>query len=907
MTTLDLKENQINSVIELFSKGEINQALDAVQDLFKDYPNEPLLLNISGACHAGLGQLDAAVKDYGSAIAIKPDYAKAHFNLAGALQDLGQLEAAVNSYEKSIKIEPAYAEAHNNLGSVLKELKQDEAAVKSYKQALVIKPDYVEAQYSLGIMLQDLGQLEAAIKCYEVVLVTKPNFADAFNNLATAFLDLGQFDAAVKSYKSAIKIKPDFVAAINNLGIAFYKLHQTDEAISCYKQALALNPNFADAYNNLGAAFLDLGQLNEAVKSYKSALKVKPDSVDAFNNLGTAFFDLGQFDAAVKSYKSALKINPDFVKAINNLGIAFYKLHQTDEAINCYKQALALNPKFADAHNNLGMVLLDLGQFDAAVKSYKSALKIKPDFVAAINNLGIAFYKLQQEDEAIKCYKKAISLKPDFVDAYANLASVMKVLNRFDEALAIYESEIIQNSNLDFILGELFHMKMHLCIWDDLPRRLDELKNKINNNEKVISPFILLALVDDPEIQRKNTEIYVNYKFPNNNVLPAIGIYPKHSKIRIGYFSADFREHPVSSLTAELYEMHNRNEFEIYAFSFGPNTNDGMNLRIKAGVDHFHDVRSLSHKEIVLLARSFEIDIAIDLGGYTQNARTEIFAMSAAPIQASYIGVLSTMGADYYDYLFAGQTMIPENNQKYYTEKIVYLPSYQVNDSKELPPEINFTRKELGLPEKGLIFCCFNNTYKIMPTVFNSWARILKDVKESVLFIYVENELAKINLTKEIIIRGVDPSRLIFGGRLPRPEYLARYRIADLFLDTRPYNAGTTASDALRMGLPVLTMEGSSFNSREAASIIRSLNLPELITSSEKEYETLAVELGNDPEKLKFIKEKLASNLSTAPLYDTPMFTKNLESAFAQMYYRYQQGLEPNHIYLKQENSKVLK
>jgi predicted O-linked N-acetylglucosamine transferase (SPINDLY family) len=249
--------------------------------------------------------------------------------------------------------------------------------------------------------------------------------------------------------------------------------------------------------------------------------------------------------------------------------------------------------------------------------------------------------------------------------------------------------------------------------------------------------------------------------------------------------------------------MHNRNEFEIYAFSFGPNTNDEMNLRIKAGVDHFHDVRSLPHKEIVLLARSFEIDIAIDLGGYTQNARTEIFAMSAAPIQASYIGVLSTMGADYYDYLFAGQTMIPENNQKYYTEKIVYLPSYQVNDSKELPPEINFTRKELGLPEKGLIFCCFNNTYKIMPTVFNSWARILKDVKESVLFIYVENELAKINLTKEIIIRGVDPSRLIFGGRLPRAEYLARYRIADLFLDTRPCNAGTTASDALRMGLPV--------------------------------------------------------------------------------------------------------
>jgi len=874
MTTLDLKENKINSAIELFSKGEINQALDAVQDLFKDYPNEPLLFNISGACHAGLGQLDAAVKDYESAIAIKPDYAKAHFNLAGALQDLGQLEAAVNSYEKSINIEPAYAEAHNNLGSVLKELKQDEAAVQSYKDALVIKPDYVEAQYSLGIMLQDLGQLEAAIKCYEAVLAIKPNFVDAFNNLGTSFLDLGQYEEAANSYKSLLKIKPDSVEAINNLGIAFFKLHQFDDAIECYEKAISLKPDFADTYNNIGIVFLDLGQYYEAANSYKSLLKIKPDSVEV----------------------------------INNLGIAFFKLHQFDDAIECYEKAISLKPDFADSYNNIGIVFLDLGQYDEAANSYKSALKIKPDSVEALSNLGIAFHKLHQFDDAIECFEKAISLKPDFVDAYANLGSILKDLKRFDEALANYERAIVLKPDIDFILGDLLHLRMGLCIWNDLPKQLDELKNKINNNERVISPFILLALVDDPEIQRKTAEIYFNYKFPNNNVLPAIGIYPKHSKIRIGYFSTDFSNHPVSALTAELYEVHDRNQFEIHAFSYGPNTNDEMNLRIKAGVDHFHDVHSLSHKEIVMLARSFEIDIAVDLGGYTKNARTEIFAMSAAPIQASYIGVLSTMGCDCYDYLLSGQGMIPESNQKYFTEKIVYLPSYQVNDSKEILPEITFTRKELGLPEKGVIFCCFNNTFKIMPTVFDSWARILKDVKESVLFIYVDNEMAKINLTKEIIMRGVDPSRLIFGGRLPRPEYLARYRVADLFLDTRPYNAGTTASDALRMGLPVLTLEGSSFNSREAASIIRSLNLPELITSSEKEYETLAVELGNDLERLKFIKEKLASNLSIAPLYDTPLFTKNLESAFAQMYYRYQHGLKPNHIYVEgQDNSKVLK
>jgi predicted O-linked N-acetylglucosamine transferase (SPINDLY family) len=274
--------------------------------------------------------------------------------------------------------------------------------------------------------------------------------------------------------------------------------------------------------------------------------------------------------------------------------------------------------------------------------------------------------------------------------------------------------------------------------------------------------------------------------------------------------------------------------------------------------------------------------------------------MSVAPIQASYIGVLATMGGNYYDYLVAGHTMIPEENQKYFVEKIVYLPSYQVNDSKESPPEVFFTRQDLELPEEGFVFCCFNNTYKITPTTFDSWARILKAVKDSVLLIFADSQSTKANLTKEITLRGVDPKRLIFADSLPRPEYLARYRVADLFLDTSPYNAGTTASDALRMGLPVLTCIGKSYPSRMAASIITAINLPELITTSQKKYELLAIELATDPEKLKIIKDKLMSNLSTAPLYDTPLFARNLESAYSMMYERYQQGLEPDHIYVEQ-------
>jgi predicted O-linked N-acetylglucosamine transferase (SPINDLY family) len=325
-----------------------------------------------------------------------------------------------------------------------------------------------------------------------------------------------------------------------------------------------------------------------------------------------------------------------------------------------------------------------------------------------------------------------------------------------------------------------------------------------------------------------------------------------------------------------------------------------MNLRIKAGVDHFHNVEVMSHKDIALLARSLEIDIAVDLTGLTAKSRTDIFAMSAAPIQLSYIGFLGTMAADYYDYLIADPVMIPRESQKHYAEKIVYLPSFQVNDSKDLPPEITLSREDVGLPETGFVFCCFNNTYKFTPTVFDSWAKILDAVEGSVLIVYANNELSKTNLTQEIVQRGVAADRLIFGGHLKRPEYLARYRVADLFLDTHPYNAGTTASDALKMGLPLLTMQGKSFNSREAASILTSINLPELITNTPEEYEALAIELATNPDKLNAIKDKLKSNLSTAPLFDTKRFTKNIESAYTQMYERSQKGLEPEHIYVEE-------
>jgi len=751
----------------------------------------------------------------------------------------------------------------------------------------------------LGACYKALGELEESIRMFETAIIIKPDYAEAYKNLGISYKNLGQLDAAVKSFKQATMIEPSYVDAYYNLAITHKELGQLNAAVKSYEKLLTINPNFAEAHNNLGNALKDLELLDDAVISYKKAITINPNFAEAHNNLGNTLKDLELLDDAVISYKKAITINANFAEAYYNKGIVLKKLRKLDEAVISFENAIDINPDYPEALNNLGITFSELGKILPAIDCYEKAIAIKPDYAYANNNLGNVFNEIRKRKAAVRCYENAIAINPDYAEAHSNLGNILRNLKQRDKALICYMRAYKIKPDMDFIFGDVLNTKMHLCLWGDLPNQLKLLKNKINNNEKVIAPFNLLGLIDDPRLQEKATEIYANEEFPKNNSLPNIGLYPKHKKIRIGYFSRDFRIHPVATLTAELYEMHDRDQFEIHAFSFGPDTKDEMNLRIKAGVDHFHDVRLMPHKEIAMLARSFEIDIAIDLVGLTINSRTGIFARSAAPIQASYIGYLGTMGANYYDYLVADQIMIPEENQKYYSEKIVYLPSYQVNDSKESPPEIFFTRQDLGLPEKGFVFCCFNNTYKITPPTFDSWARILKNVKGSVLIIFVDNKSAKENLTKEIILRGVDPERLIFGERLERPEYLARYRVADLFLDTLPYNAGTTASDALRMGLPVLTLKGNSYSSRMAASIISAVNLPELITTSYEEYESLAIELATDLDKLKIIKDKLLSNLSKAPLYDTPLFTRSLEAAYSVMYDRYQKGLGSEHIYVK--------
>jgi len=675
------------------------------------------------------------------------------------------------------------------------------------------------------------------------------------------------------------------------------------EAKVIYLKLIKTIPNNFEALTNLGTIELQLGNSEAGVKLLKKSISINPNQPSAISNLGNSLLEAGFYKDAISYYDKTILINSNFVSAYFNKGKALTKLNDFDNAITCYNKAIEINPNYLMAHINLGFVLNELKRYDEAICHYNFAIELEPNFSEAYFSRGVSLDKQNYYDDALASYDRAIQLKPEYAEAYNNRAIILQELKRFDDALESYDRAMQLRPEIDYLLGNIIHTKMYLCDWHKFNALVSQLTEKIINREIVTTPFPTLALIDNPELQQIAAEIYINDKHPVNNVLPRIGKYPKHQKIRIGYFSADFRNHPVSYLTAELFESHNRDQFEIIAFSFGLNTQDPMRQRLEKGFDQFIDLKEKSDTQIVSLAREMEIDIAVDLGGFTQDCRVNIFAMRAAPIQISYIGYLGTMGAKYIDYLVADPFLIPKDKRKYYSEKIAYLPSYQVNDIQREVSEKVFTREEVGLPESVFVFCCFNNIYKITPATFDSWMRILSEVDDSVLLLLDANETATTNLKKEAVSRGVDASRLVFCKHLPSPEYIARYRISDLFLDTLPYNAGTTASDALRVGVPVITQVGESFVSRMATSLLNAVGLPELITTTPAAYEALAIELATNPEQLEKIKTKLVGNLSTSPLYNTKLFASHIEMAYQEMYMRYQDELELDHIYVLQSNN----
>jgi predicted O-linked N-acetylglucosamine transferase (SPINDLY family) len=683
---------------------------------------------------------------------------------------------------------------------------------------------------------------------------------------------------------------------------AAFALHQKGELIraeAMYREILQSQPQNFDALQLLATIAAQRDNFATAVELFDQALKINPLHASSLYNRGVALRNLKRSEEALDSQDRALRIKPDYAEAHCSRGNALRDLKRAEEALDSYDRALSIRPDYAEALLNRGNALRDQRRLEEAVASYDRLLKVQPDHVGALNNRGSVLRDLMRAEEAVASYERALRIKPDYAEALSNRGNALLDLKCIPEALESYGRALSVNPDFPFLYGTWLQTRMQLCDWTDLRRDIAALTDKVSRGDKASPPFPVAVLSESPALQKKAAEIYMQHKHPLSLALPAIPRRRRRDRIRIGYFSADYRIHPVSLLAAELFESHDRSKFEVTAFSFGPDTQDEVRKRAEAAFETFVDVRNSADKDVAMLARNLGIDIAVDLGGHTGDSRTGIFALRAAPLQINFLGYPGTLGAQYIDYLIADTTVVPEADKRHYSEKIAYIPSWMPSDSQRIIADKDFTREELGLPQAGFVFCCFNNHYKITPPTFDGWMRILKKVEQSVLWLSDGNDRAKDNLRKEASLRGIAAERLVFARRMPMlREHLARQRSADLFIDTLPCNAATTASDALWSGLPVLTRIGESFAGRMAASLLNAIHLPELITLTQEEYEALAIELAANPAKLRQIRRKLEKNRLTTPLFDTRLYTQHIETAYTQMYERYQAGLPPDRIHV---------
>ena len=804
-----------------------------------------------------------------------------------------------------------------------------------------------DSQLQQALAHHRAGRLSEAEALYCQVLAASPGHPQALYLLAFLACQIGRHDAALQLADRAIRAQPNFAEAHHTRAKALNGLRQHDAALESLDRAITLDPNCAETYLTRGNAFCGLHQYPQAVAEYDHALRIQPDYPDACLNRAIALQAFEQYQAAIDSCDHALRINPDYPEAHLTRANALHALGRHQDAIASYDRAIQARPDYADAHFNRGVALQALSRHQAAIASYDHAVRLAPHHAEAWQNRGIAHLMLLDYHAALADFDRAIALKPVYPDAHNNRANTLVALGRHQDALASFLTVARQKPDYDWLPGMVLHLKSFLCDWDNFDAGTRNLEAAVLRGERAAPSFVVLALSDSPAVHRRAAEIYARANYPDPDAgcpVHAVSSHgwgpPTHPRLRIGYFSADFSAHATCTLMAELFERHDRTRFDLFAFSFGPSTPDPVRQRVAAAFPddpdaHFLDVRAMTDPAIAQLARSLEIDIAIDLKGYTTEARPGIFAHRAAPIQINYLGYPGTMGAPFIDYLIADRTVIPPSAQPHYTEKVLYLPNtYQPNPSTRAqnpagcpihaasshgwgpaettepgcpihavsshgwgPSETTepgcpihaasshgwgpeTTRAAHSLPESAFVFCCFNSVYKITPTVFSSWMHILARVPTGVLWLLESNPTATANLRREAAARNIDPARLIFAPRLSEPENLTRLALADLVLDTFPYNAHTTASDALYAGVPVLTRIGESFPSRVAASLLSAIDLPDLITTTPAAYEDLAVTLAHTPALYLSLRTRLQQNRATAPLFDCPTFTRHLESLY---------------------------
>jgi protein O-GlcNAc transferase len=769
------------------------------------------------------GRLQEALENYDAAIRLKPDFGRCHFNRGNVLLELGNLQDALDAYANALTYKPDSAAAYFNSGNAHARLGQREASIAAYRQALALRPEFADAEVAMGVVSQELKCLDDAIACFRRALAIEPDYAEVYYNLGGALAEQGKLD----------------------------------EAVSNFRRSLELKPNYWEAHLKLGIALADLGQFEAAAASYTAALKIRPDSIEAYNNLATALIVRGEHEAAVEGYRQALIFAPDRAEIHNNLGVALKSLGKLEDATASYRRALAINPKFAEAHSNLATALHKLGRTEEALNSYNLALEIDPDNADVHNNLGVLQNQLGQLERAVESYCRALEKKPDYVDSLSNLGSVQSDLGRLDAALGSYRRALEINPDYNLARSNLLFIQNYL---------VDHSSSELLAEARCFG-----------EAAARQARPYTTW---SNIPTPT-------RTLRIGFVSADLRQHPVGyfaenvlTALAHIAEEH----LELFAYSNSTQV-DATTARIKACCAGWHEVYSLSDEHLARLVRNDGIDILIDLSGHTGENRLPMFAWKPAPIQVSWLGYFATTGVAAIDYLIADPWTLPESEESNFTETIWRLPETRLCFTP--PAEAPDVGPLPALSNCQVTFGCLNNLTKINDQVVALWARILMATPSSLLLLKARS-LGEVSVQQNVRSRfadhGVAPQRLILEQYVPRGDYLATYNSVDIALDPFPFPGGTTTAEALWMGVPVLTLAGRQFLARQGVGLLMNAGLPEWVASDQDDYLSRAVAHASDLQRLASLRAGLRQQVLASPIFDAPRFARHFEAALRGMW-----------------------
>ncbi|KAJ0015018.1 hypothetical protein Pint_20284 [Pistacia integerrima] len=944
---------------QMYKAGNFKQALEHSNVVYERSPLRTDNLLLLGAVYYQLHEYDMCIARNEEALRLEPRFAECYGNMANAWKEKGDIDLAIRYYLVAIELRPNFADAWSNLASAYMRKGRLNEAAQCCRQALALNPLLVDAHSNLGNLMKAQGLVQetlpcptymwvegilailefysvsvtvspfslevtdGAYSCYLEALRIQPTFAIAWSNLAGLFMESGDLNRALQYYKEAVKLKPTFPDAYLNLGNVYKALGMPQEAILCYQRAVQTRPN-AIAFGNLASAYYERGQTDMAILYYKQAISCDPRFLEAYNNMGNALKDVGRVEEAIQCYNQCLALQPSHPQALTNLGNIYMEWYvilmpnMLAAAAQYYKATLTVTTGLSAPFNNLAVIYKQQGNYADAISCYNEVLRIDPLAADGLVNRGNTYKEIGRVSDAIQDYIRAITIRPTMAEAHANLASAYKDSGHVEAAIKSYKQALAFRSDFPEATCNLLHTLQCVCCWEDRDRMFSEVEGIIRRQINMsvlpsVQPFHAIAYPIDPmlalEISRKYAAhcsiIASRFALPPFNHPAPVSIRHEGGlkRLRVGYVSSDFGNHPLSHLMGSVFGMHNRENVEVFCYALSPNDGTEWRKRTQSEAEHFIDVSAMSSDMIAKLINEDKIQILVNLNGYTKGARNEIFAMQPAPIQVSYMGFPGTTGASYIDYLVTDEFVSPLRYAHIYSEKLVHLPHcYFVNDYKQknldaLDPNCQHKRSDYGLPVDKFIFACFNQLYKMDPEIFNTWCNILKRVPNSALWLLRFPAAGEMRLRAYAIAQGVQPDQIIFTDVAMKHEHIRRSALADLFLDTPLCNAHTTGTDILWAGLPMITLPLEKMATRVAGSLCLATGLgDEMIVNSMKEYEERAVSLALNRQKLQALTNKLKSVRLTCPLFDTARWVKNLERSYFKMWNLYCSGQKPQHF-----------